>query len=65
MLNFAEQTGSGAVIVVWSFLFVAGAKVVNIRARSEIKFHVIGLGGCHVHLNRSSPQHWPGSGAKD
>ena len=21
MLNFAEQTGSGAVIVVWSFLF--------------------------------------------
>ena len=24
MLNFAEQTGSGAVIVVWSFLNVMG-----------------------------------------
>ena len=27
MLNFAEQTGSGAVIVVWSFLAAAGVIV--------------------------------------
>ena len=27
MLNFAEQTGSGAVIVVWSFLDTSGSRI--------------------------------------
>ena len=29
MLNFAEQTGSGAVIVVWSFLLPSDKKILH------------------------------------
>ena len=43
MLNFAEQTGSGAVTVVWSFLMGTG----------NLKFINIFTNSLHSHLNQS------------
>ena len=38
MLNFAEQTGSGAVIVVWSFLVrIFATNILNKRCCSKLK----------------------------
>ena len=44
MLNFAEQTGSGAVIVVWSFL-----------PERELRQYTIG--GTSIHIVQQYPQH--------
>eukprot|EP00978_Attheya_sp_CCMP212_P018200 scaffold49502_cov53-Attheya_sp.AAC.1 len=39
MLNFAEQTGSGAVIFVWSFLFVSDISLYINSYNMTFSFH--------------------------
>ena len=61
MLNFAEQTGSGAVIVVWSFLFVRDIlqiiKLTNCRCPARQAFV---RNGCSRTHPLASTQHCGG-----
>ena len=41
MLNFAEQTGSGAVIVVWSFVSAASKVYILIKLLAGVYVHKV------------------------
>jgi adenylylsulfate kinase-like enzyme len=48
MLNFAEQTGSGAVIVVWSFLSMRHDKIYNRSVTSAERYTEVFVGSSIV-----------------